>query len=579
MISGVQVLTDESPYYTWFYRGLGDSTATQRFFAVDVAAATLGEASAEGYGRLEAAVVPLVDGRILVTGGEPLNPSEERPFYKLETATQAYDPVSDSWENLAPIGGDWMDALNETDSWVDFQWFGPSRSNVVGVVVGEIEESRLEGSILMFDPAADIWTSPFTFELGHQDEPWHAMSLGDDIILFFEDRLEIFDPYGGTWKVSHAPRGVAPHSTVTVLPDGRLLIAGGHKGSSFQYGEQPDGSFFAGYTYGEWPRSTTDIYDISTNVWASGPDLASMRSNHSATLLADGSVLLFGGITIWNQEGASGTATESMEFILAPTLTMVDTPTDLDAPTISENAWKRCIGAANLEPLPESSSEMQSTPDPLQLLRQSAVAMSELESFATTKVVFETFEDQSETHTYRQSPNCILRQAEYENPGRAASSQTFFEVRMLSDVSREQHLWIGDSAYRREYDRQLWRPLDNGFVLSSESFLPFVMLFLLNEEIPSEIETELRLVGTELLDGVAVYHVQEEVMGRPPEFRNVASFWIGVDDLLLRRALWEHVAPSNHHFPRSGFQHELFEFHSFNEDFNIQPPPEDQIAE
>lgn len=579
LISGVQVDTDESPYYTWNHRGLYDSSATHRFFALDVADGTLGEPSAEGIGRFEAAVVPLVDGRILVTAGTPLNATVERPSYTLETATQVYDPASDSWEDLAPINGDWIDTLNTAGNWVGFQWFGPSRSNVVGVIVGGIEEERLEGSILVYDPAADRWTIPFTFELGDYDEPWHALSLGDDIILFFEDRLEIFDPYRGTWKVSHAPRGVASHSSVTILPDGRLLIAGGHKGSSFEYGEQPDDSFFARDTYSEWPRSTTDIYDISTSVWAAGPDLASMRSNHSATLLANGNVLLFGGITIWNQESATGKATESMEYILAPTLTMVDTSKVFGAPTIQENSWELCIGAANLGFLPESSREIQETPDPFQILRQSAVAMSKLESFATTKVVLETFDDQSDTYGYRRSPICYLTQTTYEHPGRAASMQAGFEARRLSDISWEQNLWIDESAYTREFDHQLWQVEDGGFAPSSESFLPLVMWSLLTDELRSEIETELRLVGTELFDGVTVYHVRAEVVGRPPEFRNVASFWIGVDDLLLRRAHWEHPAPRRYHYPRFGFQSELTEFHSFNEDFDIQPPPDDEIDE
>ena len=261
------------------------------------------------------------------------------------------------------------------------------------------------------------------------------------------------------------------------------------------------------------------------------------------------------------------------------TETLIVTTTAPDAPPTQENARERCNGAANLVPLPESRSEIWSTPDPLELLRQSAVAMSKLESFATTEVVLETFDDRSEDYS-RRSPHCDLTQTKYEYPDRATSRRTAFEVRGLSAMSREQNLWIDESAYRREDDGQLWRLLDRNLMLSSESLLPFVMWYLLNEESPSEIQTELRLVGTELLDGVAVYHVQEEVTGRPPEFRNVASFWIGVDDLLLRRAHWAHPSSMNHHHPTLvGFQNELIEFHSFNQDFNIQPPPEDEIAE
>ncbi len=203
--------------------------------------------------------------------------------------------------------------------------------------------------------------------------------------------------------------------------------------------------------------------------------------------------------------------------------------------------------------------------------------MSELESFATTTVLLETFDDRNRNER-RQSPNCYLTQIKYEYPDRAESSKTTFDERGLSAVSREQKLWIGERHYLQD-DSQLWRLHDEGFIVSSETFLPFVMQFLLTEELPSEIETYLRLVGTELLDGVAVYHVRQVIVGRLPEFRNVASFWIGVEDLLLWRAHWERPAPRNHNYPDLGFRSELTEFHSFNEDFDIQVPLEDQIAE
>ncbi len=263
----------------------------------------------------------------------------------------------------------------------------------------------------------------------------------------------------------------------------------------------------------------------------------------------------------------------------SPVLSVTPTPTPPNTPTVEENARERCNGAANLEPLPESGSEIPSTHDPLELLRQSADAMSKLESFATTEIVIETFDDQSEGDN-RRSPYCYLTQTKYEYPDRAASSKTILEARGFSAVSREQNLRIGESHYLQKDHNQLWRLQDHGFMISARSLLPFVMRFLLTEELPSEIETDLRLVGIEFFDGVAVYHVRQAVLGRSPGFRNVASFWIGVDDLLLQRAHWGRPAAPNHHYPNLvSYENELIEFHSFNEDFNIQPPPEDEIAE
>ena len=232
-------------------------------------------------------------------------------------------------------------------------------------------------------------------------------------------------------------------------------------------------------------------------------------------------------------------------------VTIIDTatPTPTATPTISENPWERCMGAANLVPLPESRSQNQSTPDPLELLRQSVDAMSELESFATTTVLLETFEDRGEDFRELQKPKCLLREGKYENPGRAATRRTRFEVETLSYVSQYERLWIGQSAYSREDDDRLWQPLDYDFMPTPEIFLPLVMVSLVKGEYPSEIEFKVRLVGTELLDGVAVYHVRREVTSPPIESGNIASLWIGVDDLLVRRAHWARAGTVNHHQP------------------------------
>ena len=259
--------------------------------------------------------------------------------------------------------------------------------------------------------------------------------------------------------------------------------------------------------------------------------------------------------------------------VLAPT----PSPTPTATPTVLEKAQDQCNRAANIMPLPESSSETESTPDPLQLLQESAVSMSKLESFAITRIDLQTIEERSEKYPYERGSNCRVREIEYENPGRMTSMQIRYEEEKLPDMSQEEDIRIGENRYSREYDRELWRPRDGGYVPSSDSLLPFVMWFLLNKETPEGIESELKLLGTEILDGVAVYHVNEEVTTSNLAFKNVASFWIGVDDLLLRRSHWEYHEIINYHDGRLGLTSELLDFHSFNEDFDIRPPSENQI--
>ena len=56
------------------------------------------------------------------------------------------------------------------------------------------------------------------------------------------------------------------------------------------------------------------------------------------------------------------------------------------------------------------------------------------------------------------------------------------------------------------------------------------------------------------------------------------TYWIGVEDNLARRILsvWT-ILP--YEGSSAMTEYVITEFHSFNQDFNIQPPPEDQIAD
>lgn len=65
------------------------------------------------------------------------------------------------------------------------------------------------------------------------------------------------------------------YATLSRLPDGRQLLAGGMTGAG--------------------PSLEADIYDPATNTWSAADDMVAARSNPSAVVLADGRVLVFGG--------------------------------------------------------------------------------------------------------------------------------------------------------------------------------------------------------------------------------------------------------------------------------------------
>jgi WD40 repeat protein len=63
--------------------------------------------------------------------------------------------------------------------------------------------------------------------------------------------------------------------TATLLPDGKVLVAGGHLGNQV--------------------LATAEIYDPTTGTWAATGNMVTPRFGHTATLLPDGKVLVAGG--------------------------------------------------------------------------------------------------------------------------------------------------------------------------------------------------------------------------------------------------------------------------------------------
>ena len=82
---------------------------------------------------------------------------------------------------------------------------------------------------------------------------------------------EVWDPGTGTWAATGA-MGVARNGhTATLLGNGKVLVAGGTS------------------------TATAELYTPATNTWAATPAPIAARTNHAATRLANGNVLISGG--------------------------------------------------------------------------------------------------------------------------------------------------------------------------------------------------------------------------------------------------------------------------------------------
>ena len=112
---------------------------------------------------------------------------------------------------------------------------------------------------------------------------------------------DLYDPATGGFAATGIPLtgGVRVLATATLLADGRVLLAGG---TTIVFTPLPAAQTLA----------TTTIFDPKTRSFAAGPDLLAPRASHAAVRLADGRVLLAGGVGRSDSEVIDAAATGSV---------------------------------------------------------------------------------------------------------------------------------------------------------------------------------------------------------------------------------------------------------------------------
>jgi hypothetical protein len=134
----------------------------------------------------------------------------------------------------------------------------------------------------LYDPGSGAWTAAGPMTAGRAGHTASALASGKILVVGGQNqggalaRAELYDPATNHWSAAgQLQTGRYAHAAV-ILTNGKVLVVGGRTSVSA-------------------PVSSTELYDPAANSWSAGPNLSVARSDLTATLLDDGRVLVAGG--------------------------------------------------------------------------------------------------------------------------------------------------------------------------------------------------------------------------------------------------------------------------------------------
>ena len=180
-----------------------------------------------------------------------------------------------------------LTGFEETDSMVK----APSAHAATLLSDGKVLVTE-RGSAELYDPASRTWTS--TGNLNVARDSYTATLLANGKVLVAGgaggavgsndfNSAELYDPATGTWTLTGSMKDARRSHTATLLPDGKVLVAGG-------FFDIPNSILQSGS-----PLSSAELYDPASGTWTTTGQLTEARYDHTATLLPDGKVLIAGG--------------------------------------------------------------------------------------------------------------------------------------------------------------------------------------------------------------------------------------------------------------------------------------------
>jgi hypothetical protein len=218
----------------------------------------------------------LLDGRVLMAGGNDLGD------HGIASA-ELYDPETGTFTATGSMttARGFHTATRLSDGRVLITGGDPAAWTFSGPYLASAE---------VYDPATGTFTATGSMAVGRE---LHAASLLSDGRVLITggvtyngvvslDSAELYDPTTGSFSPTGPMTDGRVFQTASMLPDGRVLIAGG---------------LVNGRVYANNPTflASAEIYDPTTGTFGPIGPMADMRAYHTATVLADGRVLIIAG--------------------------------------------------------------------------------------------------------------------------------------------------------------------------------------------------------------------------------------------------------------------------------------------
>ncbi|MFK8049348.1 MAG: galactose oxidase-like domain-containing protein [Halioglobus sp.] len=211
--------------------------------------------------RWYATVTRLADSRMLVTGGY----EKVLPEFSYNNSVEIFEPDTNAWTvvsdlNDTPPGIENPDYTHVFQYPSDFNYVEPNSGNTVNLDLVLMIGGSAEPLFLMMDGPNKIWHHTQQFRPGAKEFidasapktvfPNHGsstamlplrlpesswgytngslMNVGGAHMTPMEGNIDVFDPGLNAWLPSVPMGGLRHHASTVILPDGRILILGGH---------------------------------------------------------------------------------------------------------------------------------------------------------------------------------------------------------------------------------------------------------------------------------------------------------------------------------------------------------------